>query len=181
MKTSYIIAGVVLGCALLFVSILGLWTIGTYNTAKTLKNQYDAKLKANEAIFDNMWKKITQSHQVTGEQKEALKSIFVDYAKARTSPNAGAVMNWVKEAIPNPDLSLYKTLLNVITGSRDEWTANQVALVDIAREYNLMLEKFPSNVLLGAFGFQKIDAKIISSTRTDAAFKSGKDDDVKLD
>jgi hypothetical protein len=74
----------------------------------------------------------------------------------------------------------FTNLQNIIAGSRDEWTANQIALVDIAREYNKNLATFPSNVFLHAFGFQDIDAKIITSTRTDNAFKTGKDDDVDL-
>ena len=89
-------------------------------------------------------------------------------------------MNWIKEAIPSVDVSIYKDLMNIITSSRDEWTRNQVELVSIANEYNKMLAVFPSNVLLKMLGFERIEPKIITSTRTENAFKTGKDDDVEL-
>jgi hypothetical protein len=81
---------------------------------------------------------------------------------------------------PCVDVTVYRNLQNIITGARDEWTMNQTALVDIANSYNLMLARFPGNLLLGAFGFQKIDAKVITSSRTGQAFASGKDDDTDL-
>jgi hypothetical protein len=181
MKTGIAIAIVVFCVGMLFAGVMLAWGVGTYNQATTLRNQYEAKLKANEAVFDNMWKKISQSTEVTNMQKEALKDIFVGHAAARAgSGGAGSFINAVREVVPNVDTSIFKALMNVITGSRDEWTANQVALVDIAREYNLMLQAFPSNILLGAFSFKPIEVKLITSTRTDTAFKTGKDDEVAL-
>lgn len=182
MKTTLIILALLFGGLLLIAGITTVWGIGQYNTASTLRNQYDAKVKANEAIFDNVIKKISQSAQVTDLQKNALKDIFTSYASARTTGGSqdGSLMKWVTESIPNVDTSIYRNLQNIVTGARDEWTANQVALIDIAREYNLMLVKFPSNLLLNALGFQKLDPKIITSTRTENAFKTGKDDDTSL-
>ena len=48
------------------------------------------------------------------------------------------------------------------------------------REYNQRLSVFPSNLVLRMFGFEKIVPKIITSSRTDKAFSTGKDDDVDL-
>lgn len=181
MKLALIISAVVIGGLILLAGILAIWGVGTYNSAASLKNQYDAKVKANEALFDNMWKKISQSAQVTDAQKDALKEIFTSYAEARTGTGSkGSFASMVTEAIPQVDTSVYKNLQNIITGARDEWTANQVALVDIAREYNRMLAVFPSNILLGAFSFQKLDPKVITSSRTGEAFRTGKDDDTDL-
>lgn len=182
MKKYMLIAAVLFGGFCLTVGVLGIWAMSQYNTASTLKNQYEAKVKANEAVFDNMWKKISQSSQVTDAQKNALKEVFIGYAQARSGggPNTASFINAVREAVPKVDVKIFTQLMNVITGSRDEWTANQIALVDISREYNLMLVKFPGNILLKLFGFQKIDPKVITSGRTEAAFSTGKDDDVGL-
>ena len=156
--------------------------IGTYNRASALRNTYDAKLKANNASFDNMFKTIDQSAQVSNKQKEALKDIFTSYASARTTGGSqdGSLMKWVTESIPNVDVSIYKTLMNVIGSARESWTMRQLELVDIAREHNLMLSQFPSNVLLSVLGFEKIDAKVVTSSRTEAAFSTGRDDEIKL-
>lgn len=181
MNKGILTALILAGGALLFGIVLLFWGIGTYNTAASLKNQYTSKVSANEASFDNMWKKIQQTSQVPDAQKNALREIFEGYASARTgSGGGGSVMNWIKEAIPAVDVSIYKDLMNIITGSRDEWTRNQIELVSISNEYNQMLSVFPSNILLRTFGFEKIVPKVITSTRTENAFKTGKDDDVSL-
>jgi hypothetical protein len=181
MNKAILVALILVGGGFLFAGVLGIWAVGTYNGAATLKNQYTSKVSANEASFDNMWKKIQQTSQVPDAQKNALREIFEGYAAARTGVGGGgSVMNWIKEAIPSVDVSIYKDLMNIITSSRDEWTRNQVELVSIANEYNKMLAVFPSNVLLKMLGFERIEPKIITSTRTENAFKTGKDDDVEL-
>ncbi len=155
--------------------------VSTYNTAKRLHNMYDAKLVDNTSEFDNMWKKISQTAQIPEAKKDALKEIFNGYASARTgNGDGGSMMKWVQESIPNPDLSEFKDVMNIIVGSRDSWTNRQKELVDIARQYNEMLAVFPSNIFLGLFGMEKIDPKVVTSSRTDNAFKTGKDDDVDL-
>ena len=164
----------------LFALVMGLWLVGLHNSAATLRNQYEAKVSGNEAVFDGVWKKVSQAAQIPEAQKNGFREIFENYASARTSAGQGQVMTWVKETVPNVDLSIYKNLMNIVIGSRDEWTANQVALVDVSREYNLKLSVFPGNFVLPLFGHAKIVPKVISSTRTKDAFTTGKDDEVDL-
>lgn len=179
-KTILVVSGVITAGFALFALIIGFWLVGTYNDAATLRNQYDSRVFANQAHFDGMWKKVQQAAQVPEAQKNAFREIFEGYAKARTSEGQGRMMAWIKEVVPNVDLSLYKTLMNIIVGSRDEWTGNQIALVDISREYNQKLSVFPGNFILPMMGFQKIVPKVITSTRTENAFATGKDDEVSL-
>jgi len=181
MKKSLLVASVIGGSFILLLLISVIWGVSRYNTARSLHNQYDALARANEASFDNMWKKINQTAQATDAQKNALKEIFNGYAATRSgNGNGGQIMTWLQESVPAVDTTVYRNLQNIIAGSRDEWTVRQIALVDVAREYNQMLVVFPSNLLLGAYGFQKINARVVTSGRTDKAFSSGKDDDVNL-
>lgn len=175
--------------SLIVVAVIGLigafgfamYGVSTYNTAKRLHNLYDAKLVDNTSEFDNMWKKISQVAQIPSAKKDGLREIFEGYASARTgNTDSGSLMKWVQESIPNPDLSEYKDLMNIIVGSRDSWTNRQKELVDIARQYNEMLSVFPSNIFLGLFGMEKINPKVVTSSRTDNAFATGRDDDVDL-
>ncbi len=170
------------GLLAITVVIAAVWGVSTYNQASGLKNLYDAKLKANTASFDNMFKTIDQSAQVTNKQKDALKEIFNGYASARTTGGSqdGSLMKWVTESIPNVDVSVYKTLMNTITSARESWTMRQLELVDIARQHNLLLVQFPTNLLLKLLGFTPIDAKVVTSSRTEKAFETGRDDDTKL-
>lgn len=151
-----------------------------YNTQSSLKNTYESKIVANRAVFDNTYKKIDQSSQATQAQKNALKEIFTSYAEGRAGNGGGSLATSVREAIPAVDVSIYKSLMNVIIGARDEFTANQIHLVSIAEQYNKHLAVQPSGFILGMFGFTKIDAKIITSTRTENVYATGKDDDVQL-
>lgn len=166
---------------ILVLGLIGLvYGIGTYNSTAKLKNTYEMKVKANSGEFDNMWKQISQVCQIADSKKNAFKEIFNGYATARTPAGAGQVMFWVKENAPNLDLSVYDKAQNIIVASRNGWTARQTELVDIAREYNQNLVTFPKNVFLAMFGFEKIDPKVITSSRTEKAFEDGKDDDVSL-
>lgn len=166
---------------LLFSSfVLVLSGVSVYNNAASIKNTYEMKVKSNEAEFDNMWKKIQQVAQVPDAQKDAFKEVYASYASSRTSPNQGQMMAWIKESVPNYNGEIYTQLMNVITGSRDGWTMRQNELVDVARQYNANLVVFPKNILLKMFGFEKIDPKVITSSKTEQSFKTGKDDDVEL-
>lgn len=169
------------GAVLLVTAIvLVLSGVSIYNEAASVKNTYEMKVKSNEAEFDNMWKKIQQVAQVPDAQKEAFKEVYSSYASSRTSPNQGQMMAWIKESVPNYNGEIYTQLMNVITGSRDGWTMRQNELVDIARQYNAHLVVFPKNILLKFCGFEKIEPKVITSTKTEQSFKTGKDDDVEL-
>jgi hypothetical protein len=103
------------------------------NTAASLKTSYEMKIKANQASFDDMWKKIKQAAQVPEQKKEAFKEIFNSYASSRSTGGDNQTMTWIKESVPNVDLKVYDQLMNIITGSRDTWTMKQTELVSIAR------------------------------------------------
>lgn len=154
--------------------------VGMYNNASTLKNQYEAKLSANHAELDNVKKKISQVAQVSDEQMKSLEKLFVGYADARTSKSTNQLMTWIKETVPNVDQKTFLNLQNIITSSRDAWTMRQTELVDIAREYNKLLVVFPSNIILKMLGFEKIVPNVVTSTSTEKAFATGKDDETKV-
>jgi hypothetical protein len=179
MTKSITILSVLIG--IIAIGIISFGTVmHTYNSASQLKNVYDMKISANAAEFDNMWKKIREVSQIPEQKKKAFQEIFAGYAESRNSGSKSQLMTWVQEAVPNLDLSVYDQLINIIAGSRDTWTMKQTELVSIAEQYNQKLVVFPSNIILGIFGFQKIDPKIITSTRTQEAFASGVDDEVGL-
>jgi hypothetical protein len=180
MNTKWLVPLGALGVMVLFGFVLLFGVVGMYNTQATLKNTYEMKVKDNQSEFDNMWKKITQVVQIPEAKKEAFKEIFVSYAEARTTQASGKLMTWLQESVPTADLNAYDNAMNIIVASRDGWTMRQKELVDYARVYNQNLVTFPKNFILGMFGFQKIDPDIVTSTRTDEAFRTGQDEDVDL-
>jgi hypothetical protein len=166
----------------LVITIMGSSFIGAYNGAKTLTVTITAKIEANKNEFDNMKKKICQVAQVSTVQMEALANIFNGYAKARSGngDDGKLIMKWISESIPNVDISTFKNLQNIIVSSRDAWTMRQTELIDLQREYNLMLQRFPSNIMLRIMGFKEVEIPIIISTITEETFKTGKDDDTSV-
>lgn len=178
-----IIGGI--GCAVVAVGalvllILFMYGVSVNNKEVVLRNTITAKQKDNTNEYDNMWKTIAQTAQVTDAQKNALKEIFVAHAQARAVESKNLLMAWIKESIPNVDTSTFNKLMSIITGARDRFTMRQKELIDIKREHDILLDKFPSSMILSILGRQKIEITIVTSTRTEEAFKTGKDDDVDV-
>lgn len=134
------------------------------------------KLKDNESEFDNLWKKIAQATKIPEQKKEAFKEIYIGYADARTNESKNNLMTWVQENSPNLDLSIYDNLMNLIVSSRNSWTMRQKELIGVAESYNRTLVTQPSGLLLSFFRFERIEPKIITSTKTQEVFNTGLDD-----
>lgn len=163
-----------------FFIIVGMF-ISTSNTESRLRTTIENKLKDNTSEFDNMYKKISQVAQVSEKQMSYLKDIIISHAEARTGTgDGGSIMKWIQESVPNIDTSTMNNLQNIITSSRDSWTMRQKELIDLSREHTTMLRVFPSNVILSFLGRKEIPITIITSSRTENVFKTGKDDEIKV-
>ena len=154
--------------------------VSVYNTHIDLKNQIEAKQKANEAIFDNTWKKINQTVQVSDKYKDGFKEVLLAYTSGRSKGDSQLLMDWTKEAVPTFDSSIYKQINNVITSSRDDFTKNQEILIDLSRQHQQFIQKFPNNVFCAILGIKEIEIKVVTSSKTEEAFNTGKEDDIKL-
>lgn len=162
------------------IMIVGM-VISYSNQEVILRTTIEAKQKDNTSEFDNMYKKISQVAQVSEKQLAVLKDIFVSYADARTGgKDDQMLMKWVKESVPNVDTTTMNNLQNIIVGSRDAWTMRQKELVDLSREHTKLLRVFPSNFILSILGRKQIDITIVTSSRTDKAFTTGKDEDTEV-
>ena len=152
--------------------------ISLYNQEIALKNQIEAKQTENKANFDNMWKKIKQTTNVSDEYKTGLVEVVKAYTEGRKDTSENMLMKWGAEAVPNFDSSIYKQLMNIIVASRDDFTLNQKELLDLNREHDTLIDTFPNNVFYRVMGVQKIKVTTVTSTRTEETFKSGIDDEV---
>ena len=172
---------VVVVLAFIVVLVCAMTVMSIYNREVALRTAIEQKQVDNKSEFDNMWKKISQVAQVTDAQKNALMEIFQGYAKARSGgDNKNLLMTWLQESVPNVDTTTFNNLQNIITGSRDSFTMRQKELLDLKREHDKLLRSFPSNIILGMFGKKPIDVVIVTSTKTDESFKTGKDDDINV-
>lgn len=177
-----IIIGVI---GLIFVGLLAL--IGTYisynNKEAVLRNQITAQIKVNTAVYDEVWKVISQQAQVTDEYKESFKDIYTNIMQGRYSGGSkdGSLMKWITEANPTFDSRLFEKLMVSIEALRAKFTNNQKTLADLKLQHDNLLDVFPGSFFLVTIGGkQKIDIPIVTSTRTENAFETRKDDDVGL-
>lgn len=181
-------SGKVIGLGILCILVLiVVWiafaVIGVSNKEVVLRTTIETKQRDNKNEFDNMWKKISQVAQVTEGQKEAIKEIVVGYANARSQgrDGSGSFINALHEAIPNVDTSTFNNLQNIIVGARDSFTFRQKELLDLSREHTILLRRFPEGWVLTSFmGRKPIEIVIVTSSRTEKTFETGKDDDVNV-
>lgn len=154
--------------------------VSVYNTNVDLSTKIEAKQKANEANFDAMWKKIAQVSQVSDKYKDGLKEVLIAYTGERKTESDQLLMNWIKEAVPQFDSSIYKQINNIVVGSRDDFYKNQAILIDMSREQQNFIKKFPNNIFCTVLNIKPIEIKVVTSGKTDKAFESGKEDDINL-
>jgi len=166
---------------LFFLFGIGGCFVSTMNKEVRTRNLITAKQVDNKSEFDNMWKKNTESFQITEAQKDALYDIIVGNSKVRAGKgNGGQLVQLVHEAVPNLDntTNLYRDLMNVVVSSRNSWTMRQKELIDFKREHDNLIDTFPSSLVCGIFGRQKIEIKIVTSSRTEESFETGQDNQV---
>ena len=172
--------GILLGVVVLsFAVIYGIGYFSYTNQATILKNTIEAKMTDNQNQYDNMWKQISQISQVAEKDRQTLKDIIVGNSDARTNKTAdAAMMNWIKEAVPNVDSKTFTNLQNIISSQRTSWTRNQTELIDLNREYNNLRTLMPSKWFLG--GYPEIKITIVTSKKTKTTFVTGEDNDVDV-
>lgn len=178
MKTWLATLLVILGLAVGSGALLVMAYFNFSNTEIRLRNKIEASQKVNETVFDTTWKIISQQAQVADKYKESFKDIFVGIMDARYSKGDGSLMKWITETNPQFDPSLYTKLANSIEVQRTTFQNEQAKLLDLKREHDDLIGTFPGSVFL--MNRSRITVQIVTSTKTDKAFSSGKDDDIEL-
>lgn len=165
-------------------AIIGLTTMGTYNSFISLERGLVAQYEQNKNNYDNMFKKFREAAQVTTMQADDLERVYKSAIQGRYGENGSqAVFQMIKEQNPNLDSTTYKRLQDIIVEGRDTFEDNQKLLIDKKRTYETVLATFPSNIIASIFGFPKINLEefgIVTSGRTSNAFETKKDEEIKL-
>jgi len=175
------IAGLAVGGIVILVGLMiAFWWFGTSNHEIDIRNQAVAQQKANEAVFDKTWKSISQIAQLPMEYASKFKEIYHDIMSERYQGDAkGApLMKWIQEQNPQFSTTLYERVADAVESNRAEFLMVQKRLIDIKREHDNIRMKFPSSIVVG--GRPALEIKIVTSTKTEKAFGTGKDDDVDL-
>lgn len=175
---------------LLWLVVLGgfaIFVISTYasfnNREVDLRTTFEMQMKNRTALFDKMWKIISQKAQIT----KAYDSSFMNIVKAAMEPRkdgAGIMMKWVQES--NPTLQagtvqeLYKDLSRTIEAERNGFFDREEMLASIQQQHSKFLRSFPNNFYNVFMGRKELEYKPITSDRTDKVIETGKDNDTKV-
>lgn len=164
--------------ALVFGITVGLMAATYHNTEVSLRNQISAQQKSAELTFDSTWKIISQQAMVADKYKNDFKAIYADIMDNRYANGGGELMKWISEHNPQFDSSLYSKLMSSIEANRKAFEAEQKQLVDLKREHDTLLVKFPSSLFIG--GRESIDISLVTSSKTKETFASGEENDIDL-
>lgn len=172
-----IVAGFVVAM-LLFVCVVPTCTYA--NHEKDLRLEVVAWQQKNEAVFDRVWKVIQQQAGVTQEYSTQFRAIYNDIMSAQNPAGQGTLLKFIQQSNPSFDSSLFAKLMSSIESNRLDFERAQIELIDRKREHDSLLQGIPSGWYLSLLGRGPVEIKIVTSSKTEAAFESGKDDDVSL-
>jgi len=173
----WIVRGI-LAFVAIFVVLVPLISYG--NLEVEARAGVEASKLSNQVVYDRVWKTLSQQGGVAEKYQKSFREIYVDIMKAENPEGQAKLAKFVKQANPNFDSSLFKTLMTSIEANRRDFEREQKGLIDRGREHDLLLQKFPSSIYLSILGRKHINIQMVTSSRTEDAFKSGKDDNTDL-
>lgn len=161
------------------LALVGVFMYASYNNGEVrLRNAIAAQQKSNEAVFDNCWKTVQQIAQVADRYKDGFREVFAGLTEARHYDKGGSLFKWVSESNPAFDPSLYTKLANAIETHRLSFTREQQKLIDLKREHDDIRMTIPGRWFVGSR--PAVEIKVVTSTRTEKTFTTGKDDDTDV-
>jgi hypothetical protein len=156
--------------------------IGYRNEAVRLETRFNAlNDSVNKIDYDRMLKTINQVAQVPTQYSEDFKQAYTSILAAGDKTDSNAVRNMFAMATgmkpPQLDSSLYRKVQDVVESERARFAETQRQATDVKREYDTLCSTWPGSL----FVHQKtLTVKLVTSTKTERAFETGKDDDTKL-
>lgn len=175
---------------LVWVVLLGLpliFIISTYasfnNREVELRTTFNMQMKNRTALFDKMWKTISQKAQVAKTYDSSFLRIVQEAMDPRKD-GANVMMKWVQESNPtmnaNTVQELYKELSRTIESERERFFEREEMLSSIQQQHSQFLLSFPNNFYNIFMGRKELEYQPISSGRTNNVMETGEDNDVKV-
>ena len=171
------VIGIVFVIGLIFVGKL----FGTLNREADLRTRIEATQKRAEVTFDKTWRTTKQVAGVADKYTETLKEVVQGTFTGRYGDGGSkAMFQFLKEANPQIDSSIFKQVMATVEVYNAEFAAAQKDLIADSQEHNQIMNRPISGTVLSMLGKRKIEIKLVTSTATENAYKTGKNDDVDL-
>lgn len=183
-KTGLIIGGSIFGIFLAIGLFLFLSYIGAHNYGVGAEEDLKASYTDSQNVLSQYSLKIAESAQIPEMYKNDLKEVYTAAITGRYGADGSkAMMQWIQEKNPNFDSSLYKSIQQSIEAGRNKFEVSQRLVIEHKKNYEKNLRFFWKGTLLRMAGFPTFDLdtiKIIKSEHSDATFKTGIDQGLKL-
>jgi hypothetical protein len=175
----------IFGVSVVGLIVLALAIMGVTNGFVRAENGIKAQYSENQSNYDKMFKSFRESAQVTDMYKNDIGDVFKKAIDARYGDEGSkALFQMIKEQNPNFDSTLYNRLQAMIEANRNSFDATQKAMAERCRVYRDDFEQNPNALIASFFGYPKIDMKtyctVVTSGRTEKAFDTKKDEEIKL-
>jgi hypothetical protein len=175
MKTGFIVIGMAVIAAIIGI----VWYFSLSNSEIKLRNRIVAEQTVCTSYFDKMWKVISQKAQIADKYKDSFKEVYTPLIEGRYSnEGSGTLMKWIQESNPQFDASLFKDIMVAVEAQREGFFIEQKKLIDMDMMHKNMRQTVPNSWFIG--NRPDVGIVVITSTKTDDIYKTGKEDDVKL-
>ena len=180
--TITIVVTAVSALALLFLTWFFM-SISYTNREAELRSLYTNSLYKNEAGYDAMWKIINQTSQVPKQYSQDFKDAYTSMLSAGNGTDGSSAMKNLFAVAsgmnpPKLDSSLYRKVQDVIESERTKFLNAQNDVLAIKNEHDILRTTFPGKLFVG--NVKPLPKVIVTSTKTNEAFQTGRDDDVEL-
>ena len=168
-----------IGVIFLIVFVLVVSALNFRNTAVKLEKSFEVQYVANQSSYDAMWKKFRELAQVSDLQAEQVKEVYTGLISGRYENDAQVLFKLIREDNPKM-IDTYSIIQQQLAADRNSFNNEQKKVVDKGNQYNYYIKKhFIWNKF---FNYQEKDLKslIVTSEKTDEAFKNKKDDELKI-
>lgn len=172
----------IFGVIVIFGVIAVSSVVGTRNDAVRQEAGIKAQYSQNQNNYSNYIAKLAETAQVPSMYMEDLTKLYSKVVEGRKGSDQ-ELFRFIKEANPTVDASIYKQIQQVIEAGRNSFEADQKTLLDKRRVYEVALQSFPGNMVLGAFGFPRLNLAeydIVTDDKTAEAFKTKRAAPIKL-
>lgn len=180
MKATLAIFGVLVFFAVVFIAV----ALGYRSDCVRLEAKIVAQYKQDQNNYDNMWKKFKEMAQVPEQYVEDMKKIWGETMKGRYGADGSkAMFQFIKEHNPQLDSAVYTRLQAAIEAGRNSFAAEQQQLLDIKREYEVVLKNNRALFVGWLFSYPTLDLDkydIVTSDETQKTFEEKKSNEIDI-